>query len=73
MVTISTSIVAKDILKKNIVDIFHFHAQRHLCRARPRYIRDLAQWPDLVWDDQHLSPLLARVSREQGRLLGQMA
>jgi len=29
-------------------------------------------WPDLHWDEQALSRLLAHVSREQGRLLGKM-
>lgn len=29
-------------------------------------------WPSLNWDDETLSRLLARVSREQGRLLGKM-
>jgi Fic family protein len=29
-------------------------------------------WPGLHWDDEKLSRLLARVSREQGRLLGKM-
>lgn len=30
------------------------------------------QWPEMTWDGQHLSGLLARVSREQGRLIGKM-
>ncbi len=30
------------------------------------------QWPDLKWDEGHLSNLLATVSHEQGRLLGRM-
>ena len=29
-------------------------------------------WPDLVWSDAALSGLLARASREHGRLLGKM-
>lgn len=36
------------------------------------YIWERDRWPDLHWDDKTLSPLLARVSREQGRLLGKM-
>lgn len=36
------------------------------------YIWELEQWPDLRWEAEPLSPLLARVSREQGRLLGKM-
>lgn len=33
------------------------------------YIWQLEQWPHLGWDVEALSPLLARVSRERGRLL----
>ena len=36
------------------------------------YIWELEQWPALHWDDRALVRLLARVSREQGRLLGKM-
>jgi len=36
------------------------------------YIWERAEWPALTWDNVSLSPLLARVSREQGRLLGSM-
>lgn len=36
------------------------------------YIWELDAWPDPTWDDQMLSRLLARVAREQGRLLGKM-
>lgn len=36
------------------------------------YLWDRSEWPQLTWDGQSLSPLLARVSREQGRLLGKM-
>jgi Fic family protein len=36
------------------------------------YIWERAAWPKLVWDDKSLLQLLARVSREQGRLLGKM-
>ena len=36
------------------------------------YIWELEQWPELCWDDRSLARLLARVSREQGRLLGKM-
>lgn len=36
------------------------------------YLWEREQWPALTWDDKKLSPLLARVSREQGRLLGKM-
>ncbi len=36
------------------------------------YIWQDERWPDLRWDGQALSRLLAHVSREQGRLLGRM-
>ncbi len=37
-----------------------------------RYIWQQADWPNLTWDSAGLLPLLARVSRAQGRLLGKM-
>ena len=36
------------------------------------YIWERKTWPALTWNDESLSRLLARVSREQGRLLGKM-
>jgi Fic family protein len=36
------------------------------------YLWERPEWPRLTWDGQSLSPLLARASREQGRLLGKM-
>ncbi len=36
------------------------------------YIWENPDWPDFTWDETHLSRLLSRVSREQGRLLGRM-
>lgn len=36
------------------------------------YIWERPQWPKLTWDAPHLSALLARASREQGRLIGKM-
>ena len=36
------------------------------------YLWQQPEWPTLSWDDQSLSTLLARVSRKQGRLLGNM-
>ncbi|MDH4056790.1 MAG: Fic family protein [Gammaproteobacteria bacterium] len=36
------------------------------------YLWQRHEWPALTWDDQSLSPLLARVSRKQGHLLGKM-
>ncbi len=36
------------------------------------YIWEQKDWPKLTWDDEKLSRLLAKVSREQGRLLGRM-
>jgi Fic family protein len=36
------------------------------------YIWQQPEWPDLRWDDHTLAKLLARVSREEGRLLGKM-
>jgi Fic family protein len=36
------------------------------------YIWERKDWPNFTWNDKELSGLLARVSREQGRLLGRM-
>lgn len=36
------------------------------------FIWENERWPDFTWDDKPLATLLARVSREQGRLLGRM-
>ena len=36
------------------------------------YLWEQKDWPNLSWDDKQLSSLLAKVSREQGRLLGRM-
>jgi Fic family protein len=36
------------------------------------YLWERPEWPELSWDGHSLSPLIARVSREQGRLLGRM-
>ena len=36
------------------------------------YLWERPEWPHLRWDEQSLSPLLVRTSREQGRLLGRM-
>ena len=36
------------------------------------YIWEKQGWPHLTWDAQHLSKLLAKVSRQQGKLLGTM-
>jgi Fic family protein len=36
------------------------------------YIWERANWPNLTWDSPGLAPLIAQVSREQGRLLGRM-
>ncbi len=36
------------------------------------YIWNLDQWPKLSWNTEQLTPLLTRVSHEQGRLLGKM-
>lgn len=36
------------------------------------YIWEKTDWPIFTWDEQSLAKLLARVSREQGRLLGKM-
>ena len=38
----------------------------------PLYIWELTGWPGLTWDEGQLAPLVARVSREQGRLLGRL-
>ena len=36
------------------------------------YIWQRPRWPEMAWDERRLSSLLARASREQGRLLGKM-
>lgn len=36
------------------------------------YLWQRREWPQLTWDGRSLSPLLARASRAQGRLLGKM-
>lgn len=36
------------------------------------YLWGQTDWPTLTWDEKHLSTLLAKVSKEQGRLLGKM-
>lgn len=36
------------------------------------YLWELPDWPNLTWDVRKLTPLVADVSREQGRLLGRM-
>src|SRR5687768_4372956 len=36
------------------------------------YIWERPQWPEMTWHESSLSSLLARASREQGRLLGKM-
>ena len=36
------------------------------------YLWQHERWPDLHWDESALAKLVARVSREQGRLLGKM-
>jgi Fic family protein len=36
------------------------------------YIHENSNWPNLLWNDAKLSPLLAEVRHRQGRLLGKM-
>jgi Fic family protein len=36
------------------------------------YIWEIKDWPDLTYDQGHLTNLLVKVSKEQGRLLGKM-
>jgi Fic family protein len=36
------------------------------------YIWQQATWPDFIWDDVALSPLLAEANKEQGRLKGKL-
>lgn len=38
----------------------------------PVYIHELDEWPQFRWDDSEIAPLLADVSRRQGRLVGRM-
>ncbi len=37
-----------------------------------RYIHQLEDWPNFTWDSEPLTPLLAEVRYQQGRLLGQL-
>jgi hypothetical protein len=46
------------------------HNLRIICGDKRMYIWEQDSWPALRWDDEKLSRVLARVSREQGRLLG---
>lgn len=36
------------------------------------YIHQRRDWPNLLWDDASLAPLLAAVRHRQGRLLGRL-
>ena len=36
------------------------------------YLWEHPDWPAFTWDDRYLASTLARVSRAQGRLLGNM-
>ena len=38
----------------------------------PIYIHQLPHWPRFVWDHERVTPLLAEVRNQQGRLLGRM-
>lgn len=38
----------------------------------PIYIHELDEWPQFHWDNSAVAPLLAAVSRRQGRLVGRM-
>jgi Fic family protein len=38
----------------------------------PVYIHELDNWPQFFWDEAVIGPLLAGVSRQQGRLVGRM-
>jgi Fic family protein len=38
----------------------------------PIYIHELEEWPKFHWDESAVAPLLASVSRRQGRLVGRM-
>ncbi|WP_292135791.1 Fic family protein [Brevundimonas sp.] len=40
--------------------------------ANMTYIHELADWPDLTWDDSALAQPLAAVRHRQGRLIGRM-
>jgi Fic family protein len=39
-------------------------------RRLRQYIHQRESWPEFCWDEQKLSPLLAEVRHNQGRLLG---
>ncbi len=41
-------------------------------RRMKKYIHQLSNWPELYWDQEALSSLLAEVRLKQGRLLGRM-
>lgn len=38
----------------------------------PTFIHQIEDWPQFYWDERTISPLLAAVSRRQGRLVGRM-
>ena len=38
----------------------------------PIYIHELDDWPTFHWNDAQVAPLLAFVSRRQGRFVGRM-
>ncbi len=38
----------------------------------PKYIHQLAHWPDFYWDHQIITPILSKVRHKQGRLKGYM-
>lgn len=44
----------------------------NICGDYRVYLWERADWPNFVWNDASLSSLLAKVSREQGRLVGKM-
>ena len=48
------------------------HNLRKTCGAKVPYIWQAPHWPKLHWDDAIMAGPLARVSREQGRILGKM-
>ena len=48
------------------------HNLRIYCGESGMYLWEKADWPTFIWDEQGLTKTLARVSREQGRLLGKM-
>lgn len=49
-----------------------YNAENKMSHCKIDYLWNNPNWPNLYWDEQKLASLVARVAREQGRLLGKM-